>query len=388
MLFNLKSKDKTQQTSEPLLVLTREQLLEPLQLVAGVIERRHTMPILGNVLIAVNGNVLTITATDSEIELVGRMELESVFKDFSPITLSGRKLMEICRALPEKNIIEIFNNSSGQITLVSGRSRFTLASLPANEFPLIPDQKGVVDITIKQKILKDLADKTYFAIPPQDVRTYLSGMLLEIKEGVAKAVASDTIRLAFNSVLYSDVDKSFAQVIIPRKAVIEMMRFLSDQDEDVQIGLNSNYIKIIGKNFTFTSRLISGRFPNYNNHIPKKLDKKIVINRNELKQALLRTSILSHEVLRSSRLLLKANVLQLTANNPEHEEAVEEVVIDYNGPSLDMVFNVSYLLDILNSIDTELVSISLKDSSSGAIIESVKDKDNSSGLYVLMPIRK
>lgn len=388
MLFNLKSKDKTQQTSDPQLVLTREQLLEPLQLVAGVIERRHTMPILGNVLIAVNGNVLTITATDSEIELVGRIELESVFKDFSPITLSGRKLMEICRALPEKNTIEIFNNSSGQITLVSGRSRFTLASLPANEFPLIPDQKGVVDITIKQKVLKDLANKTYFAIPPQDVRTYLSGMLLEIKEGVAKAVASDTIRLAFNSVLYSDVDKSFAQVIIPRKAVIEMMRFLSDQDEDVQIGLNSNYIKIIGKNFTFTSRLISGRFPNYNNHIPKKLDKKIIVNRNELKQALLRTSILSHEVLRSCRLLLKANVLQLTANNPEHEEAVEEVVIDYNGPSLDMVFNVSYLLDILNSLDTELVSISLKDSSSGAIIESVKDKDNSSGLYVLMPIRK
>lgn len=389
MLFNLKNQDDTQQqTAGTLLVLTREQLLEALQLVTGVIERRSTMAILSNVLIEVDASTLIITATDSDIELISYVELDSAFPNFKPITLSGRKLMDICRSLPVNSRIEFTSNKEGHITLLSGHSRFTLSSLPANEFPLIPEQEGVVNITIKQKYLKDLASKTYFAIPQQEVRTYLSGMLLEVKEGVAKAVASDTIRLAFNSILYSNKDNSFAQVIIPRKAVTEMMRFLPDQDDNIKISLNSSYIKISGRNFTFTSKLISGKFPNYNNHIPKNLDKRIVINRDALKQALMRTSILSHEILRGFRLILKNDVLQLLSNNPEHEEAVEEIAVDYTGESLDIAFNVSYLLDILNIIDTELVAINLKDGSKGMIIENVKEQDDFCGIYVLMPIRK
>jgi len=382
------------------IVLNRETLLRPLQLVAGVIEKRQIHPILANVELNLNSDqkLLTITGSDTEIELVGKIDLtktETVtITNFNPITLPGRKLIDICRTLPENSTIEIaYDTSSGRATVTSERSRFILATLPASDFPLIPEQKSIVEFTVKRKILYKLASRTCFAIPQQEVRSYLNGMFLEIKEGVIKTIASDLFRFALNAVTFSATNKTFAQVIIPRKTVMELIRLLAEEaieDAEITVGLNSNYIKIHDDTFTFTSKLIACKLPNYNNIInsllPKKGNKNITVNRNALKQALHRINILSHEILRTFRLILEDGVLRLIANNPEQEEAVEELFIDYHGENIETLLNINYLLDIINNLEHDQVVMTLKDGGSGIVVESTDDDSNS--LYLLMPIRK
>lgn len=381
MLFSLQNKDLASE-----LTLKREVLLKPLQLVAGVIERRQTIPILGNVVISVNKQELSILGSDSEIEIQGQAELEESIKKFDTITVSGRKLMDICRVLPEDCVIEIKAEQQGKVILSAGRSRFSLATLPAEEFPVIPEQKSVVDFSIAAKTLKGLVAKAYFAIPQQDTRQYLNGMLLEVKQGVLKTAASDGHRLAMNAAVFSSKDDSLAQVILPRKSVAELIRLLEDTDDQVSVGLNNNYIKVRGKNFIFTSKLIASKFPNYSNLIPKKGDKQVILNRNELKQSLLRVGILSNEMLRSFRLVLQNNLMQLFANNTEHEEASEEMPASYSGEKLEVVLNITYLLDILNNIDTDQVEVNFKDNESGVVIKGIDSEIES--LFLIMPIRR
>jgi DNA polymerase III subunit beta len=377
------------------LIVAREILLKPLQMVTGVIERRQTMPILSNVMLAVEGNTLKVTGSDSEIELVGKAELDSdsIVENFSSITLPGRKLLDICRTLANNSAIEINCESSGRATLTSGRSRFVLTTLPANDFPLIPEQSNSRTFSINCNILHQLANKTYFAIPhpQQNIRPYLTGMFMEIGDGTIKTVASDGFRLAFNSASFTNDKKYFVQAVIPRKATVELIRVLTETKEEnknATIEVSQGYIKVQGSNFIFTSKLIASKFPNYNNLIPKTGNKHVTINREQLKQALLRINILSHETLRGFRFILENGLLRLTTNNPEHEEAVEELEVEYTDGRLEIAMNINYMQDVLNNIDGESIVITLRDGDSGMLIKNQENASGITSLYVLMPILK
>ena len=367
------------------ITISRDLLLKPLQLAAGVVEKRQTFPVLSHVLVLIEKKQMMIVGTDTEVELCGMLQLEGNVIENTQFTVSGRKFVDICRALPEGSVLEI-TEENGRITAVSGRSRFVLSSLPANDFPRTPEQASIMEFTVKQKDLRNLVEKTAFAIPQQDVRQYLNGLLFEVKEGVIRALATDGHRLALGSMPVSDSDDAFAQVIIPRKGVLELMRFLSDPDKDAKIMLNNNFIRVTTEDAVFTSKLVNGRFPNFNKLIPKKCDKQIIINKEILKQSLVRVGILSSELFRSARFQLDSNLLRLTTNNQDkNEEAMEEIPVDYPKESFETSFNINYFLDIINCLNTEDVSISLKDEDGSAIIEEINGETNN--LYILMPIR-
>jgi DNA polymerase III subunit beta len=375
----------TSNKTEMRLTVTREALLKPLQLVMGVVERRQTMPILANVLLKTIGHKLMVASSDLEVEILSPVEYESKSDNFHDITIPGRKLMDICRSLVDNSLLEIVA-SKGQVIINAENSRFVLATLPANEFPLVPEQKGIIQISIAQNILKKLTAKVGFAVPQQDSRNYLNGMVLEIKDGNMRAIASDGHRLALITAGFAEKNNAFAQVIIPRKGVAELMRLLDDSEEIVELSLNNNYIRLVGEVFTFTSKLIAGKFPNYNNSIPRGGKNHVIVPRDQLKQAITRVAILSNEIFRSVKLKIQKGLLQLSANNPEQETATENIELDYKGEDLEIVFNVGYLLDILHGIDTEKVSFTFKDNESGAVIEEYKGSNDL--LYVLMPIKK
>lgn len=381
----------------PKFTVSREKLLRPLQLVAGVIERRQTLPILGNIHLSVNDKFLTMVGTDLEVEMLGVVELDSPVKIFADITVSGKKFYDICKALDENSNIEIsesiINENIGmsqaekvKVSVKSGKTNFNLASLPASDFPRIPELSSALQFVVKQNTLRKIIEKTCFAVPQQDIRQYLNGMLLEVNSGVIRAVASDGHRLAMCSADFADGDNSLAQIIIPRKCVAELLRLLNDSEREVTVLLNDNYLRIRGDDYFFTSKLIAGKFPNYNKMIPRSGDKQLVINRNELKQAVMRVAILSNELFRNVRFYLHEGLLQLFTNNPEQEEAVEDVNVKYTGENLEILFNIQYLLDVINSLESDEILITLKDHESAVLIEEFEGKNNC--LYVLMPIRR
>ncbi len=365
--------------------IKREDLLKPLQLVTGVVERKQTKPILSHLLLTAEDKLLTFIGTDMEVELHGLIHLEHAIKTPTQITLPGKKFLDICRSLPEESIVEL-TEDNGRITVTCGRSRFVMASLPAKEFPRSPEQTPVMQFEIQQENLRTLIEKTSFAIPQQDVRQYLNGLLFEIKDGSIQALATDGHRLAVHSIPAPIVDSSFAQIIIPRKGVFELLRLLENSNEEVALSFNSNLIQIKWKNFVLISKLISSKFPNYNKIIPKKGENRIEINCNELKAALTRVNILSNELFRSVHFKLHPDLLVLTTNNPEQEEALEELPIDYKGENLDIIFNIGYFLDILNVVKTEKISFFFNQGDGGVVLEDSDGKPNC--LYVLMPIRQ
>jgi DNA polymerase-3 subunit beta len=366
--------------------IQKDILLKPLQLVTGIIgQRRQIKPILSHILIIIKDNLLTFIGTDLEIELQGIALLEYSIKQTKQITLPGKKFLDICKSLPANSILELEENG-GYIIISCGRSRFSLNSLPAQDFPIsVTRQNTVMHFEIKQVDLRKLIEKTSFAIPQQDVRHYLNGLLLDVQDNSIRALATDGHRLAVHSIMTSVVDSS-AQVIIPRKGVFELLRLLDDSEEKVSINFDNNSIYIKGKNFALISKLINGNFPNYNKIIPKRGEKMVEISRNELKNALMRVGILSNELFRSVYFKLRTNILMLTTNNPEHEEAVEELTINYHGDHMDIVFNIGYFIDILNAMETEKINIFFKNIDSGVVIEEFNG--NPDCLYVLMPIRQ
>ena len=366
------------------LSMQRETLLKPLQLVTGVVERRQTKPILSHILLSAKNNLLTIIGTDLEVELHGSIKMEKAIKEPVKITLPGKKFLDICRSLPENSIINLTENN-GRVTVSCARSRFTLSSLPAKEFPRSPEQAPVMNFSIGQNSLRALIEKTSFAIPQQDVRQYLNGLLFEVKDGTIRTLATDGHRLATYSIAAPIVDSSFAQVIIPRKGVLELLRLLENSDEEISVSFNNNLAHIDGKNFVLISKLISGKFPNYNKIIPKKGDKKVELNCHDLKQSLIRVGILSNELFHSVQFKFSRDGLVLTSNNPDQEEAIEELSIDYKEADLDIVFNIGYFIDILNVVETETINLFLSTGDSGIVIEEGNNDPNS--LYVIMPIR-
>ncbi len=362
--------------------ISREALLKPLQLVAGVVERRQTLPVLSNVLLVADGQQLSLTGTDLEVEMVARVGLDQPAED-GVITVPAKKLMDICKSLPDHVEIE-FALSGQKATLKAGRSRFTLSTLPANEFPNVEDSPENLQLSLQQSQLKRLIDRTSFAMAQQDVRYYLNGMLLEVTGGGVRTVATDGHRLATTHCAVDTDLPSKLQVIVPRKGILELARLLEDSDAEAKVVVGSNHIRVSVGGYLFTSKLVDGKFPDYERVIPRGGDKVVLGDRQELRQVFNRIAILSNEKYRGVRLALTDGFLQVSANNPEQEEAEETLAVDYHGDSLEIGFNVNYLLDALSILGDEMVRISLSDPNSSALIEEL---ENSDSLYVIMPMR-
>lgn len=363
--------------------IQRDALLKPLQMISGVVERRQTLPILANLLLTIKDGQLSLTGTDLEIELIGTVQLDQPSEN-GEITVSARKLLDICRALPDDALIEM-TLEGDHVVLRSGKSRFMLTTLPANDFPNIESGAFTTEFSISQSKLKKLIAKIYFAMGQQDVRHYLNGALFDINQGIIRCVATDGHRLAYSSMNDVSFEGTPAKVIIPRKSVLELVRLLDANSEDtVAVCIGDNHFRVVSPTFTFTSKLINAQFPDYDRLIPRNVEHTAIASREALKQALTRASILSNEKFRGIRLHLDRDLLKIVANNPEQEEAEELIHLDYQGNSMEIGFNVSYLLDVVSTIVSENIRWSFTDPNGGVLIES-SDKDDS--LYVVMPMR-
>src|ERR1700689_728089 len=362
------------------LTASRDDLLAPLQSVIGVVERRQTMPILANVLLAGQDNRLSVTGTDLEVELVATANM--TVQHNGAITVPGRKLLDIFRALPEKTNATL-SSEGERLTLGGGRSRFTLSSLAAAEFPVVDEINAQQTLTVAQGEFRRLIDKTHFAMAQQDVRYYLNGMLLETEGTALRAIATDGHRLALCEAQLENRVKSAQQVILPRKAVLELQRILGTEG-NVELAIGTNHVRAQIGEIRFTSKLIDGRFPEYGRVVPANPTKKVHADRDLLRQAFQRTAILSNEKYRGIRLTLKAGLLTVQAHNPEQEEAEDQLEVRYDGEDLEIGFNVNYLLDALGALDGETVEIGLSDANSSCL---VRLPDSTDTKYVVMPMR-
>jgi DNA polymerase-3 subunit beta len=362
------------------LTAEREKLLTPLQAVIGVVERRQTMPVLANVLLGVRQGLLTIAATDLEVELVANTDI--AVQEAGDITVPGRKFLDILRALPEKVTVTL-SVEGEKVIIKGGRSRFSLSTLPAADFPVIDDINAQQSVKIPRKELLRLLEKTHFSMAQQDVRYYLNGMLLEIDGSALRAVATDGHRLALCETALAAKAQTSQQVIVPRKGVLELQRVLT-ADGEAELAIGTNHVRAQIGDIRFTSKLIDGRFPEYSRVIPAQPASTIKADRDVLRQALQRTAILSNEKYRGIRVSVKKNTVTVQAHNPEQEEAEEEIEVVYEGPEIEVGFNVNYLLDALAAIDGQEVEVGLTDSNSSCLIRS---PGNGSARYVVMPMR-
>ena len=361
--------------------IQREDLLIPLQKIIGAVEKKQTMPALSNVLVKADEQSLILTATDLEIELV--TSLQMIVDEPGETTLPARKLLDICKALPEDSVINISAKSDKAI-IQSGRSRFSLATLPAPDFPVLDSINSVAGFNISRNVLKELIENTAFAMAQQDVRYYLNGLLLEVSNDRIRAVATDGHRLACcEKEMDCDLTET-KQVILPRKGVHELVRLLDDSQESVHLTLGTNHLRADVGDYRFTSKLIDGRFPDYNRVIPDDGNNVMTADREDLRQALVRASILSNEKYRGIRMILDDNLLRLQTQNPDQEEADVEVEVNYKGEPLEIGFNVNYMLDVLNANNFDTVQTALRDSNSSCLL-TFPDQNNCK--YVIMPMR-
>lgn len=359
----------------------RNDLLNPLQQVIGAIEKRQTLAALAHVLIETDGKEISLTATDLELTMVASFSHPS--DNPGKVAVPARKLFDICKALPEGSDISI-EEKDLKLTMKSGRSRFTLACLAAADFPKVEDITPTTKFTIKSSELRNLLDRTAFAMANQDVRYYLNGLLLEVTPKQVRAVATDGHRLAMcDAELKVDTEKK-QQIIVPRKGITELQRLLAQDDEDVMVQMSNNHIRVIAGKLEFTSKLIDGRFPDYDRVLPEGNDAPLLTAREALRQTLQRASILSNEKYRGIRLKLSKNTLNIQSNNTEQEEAEDELEVDYSGNSFEIGFNVQYILDVLSSIDGDTVEVLFKDPNSSILIT---DSESTTARYVVMPMR-
>jgi DNA polymerase III subunit beta len=362
------------------LTAAREDLLAPLQSVIGVVERRQTMPVLANVLLGARDNRLSVTGSDLEVELVATSQVN--VQQAGDITVPGRKLLDIFRSLPEKASVTL-STEGERVSVRAGRSRFTLSSLPAAEFPLVEEINAQQTLTVAQGEFRRLIDKTHFSMAQQDVRYYLNGLLLETDGKALRAVATDGHRLALCEMALAGKAKSNHQVIVPRKGVLELQRILGTEG-NIELAVGTNHVRAQIGDIRFTSKLIDGRFPEYGRVIPASPPKTVEADREVLRQALQRTAILSNEKYRGIRLTARPDLLTLQAHNPEQEEAEDQVEVAYKGEEVEIGFNVNYLLDALAAIETDKVIIGLTDSNSSCLIHA---PDTTNTRYVVMPMR-
>ncbi len=363
------------------ITLERESILRPLQAVGSVVERRQTLPILSNILFSLDNGKLTLTGTDLEVEMVAQVEVGS--SDSADITLPARKFIDICRALPENASLNLTIDQDKAV-IRSGRSRFTLSTMPAAEFPNIDPVDSPLEFSLSQQQLKKLIEQTQFSMAQQDVRYYLNGLMLELNNNLLRAVATDGHRLAVCEVVAELPVTESRQVILPRKGVTELMRLLEESDSTARVQLGENHIRIELPDISFTSKLIDGKFPDYQQVIPNNPPRIIKCARQSLYDAFHRASVLSNEKYRGMRLSMSENQLKATVHNPEQEEAEEEVEVQYSGDEFEIGFNVSYFLDALSAIKSSDVSIGMIDSNHSCLIQGEGD---ASSRYVIMPMR-
>lgn len=364
--------------------VSRDVILQPLLLVAGAVERRQTMPILSNILCKVQGDELQVTGTDLEVELRAKVQVENAQE--GETTLPARKLVDICKSLPEGADIRVSVDGSKAV-FQSGKSRFTLATLGAQDFPAVQHDKSSEKIELLKSDIINLVQRTSFSMAQQDVRYYLNGMLWEIGKDSLVAVATDGHRLAVATAPVKSSSDSKRQLILPRKGVLELARLLGGNSdvETITLEVGSNHVRVVTANIEFISKLVDGKFPDYKRVLPKGGDKLVKADRQTLRSALQRAAILSNEKYRGVRFVLTNETLSIQANNPEQEEANEEVVVDYEGSELEIGFNVNYVIDVLGVLDTDDICITLADTSSSALIQSGDMADDA--LYVVMPMR-
>ncbi|MGE0625100.1 MAG: DNA polymerase III subunit beta [Pseudomonadales bacterium] len=360
----------------------RESLLRPLQLVTGVVERRQTLPVLANLLVVAGEDGLSLTGTDLEVELIAREAAVEIQRE-GEITIPARKLADIWRSLPEGAEVTV-EVSGDRATVRSGRSRFTLATLPAADFPKVESGKDDAEFRVSQPQLRRLIDQVSFSMAQQDVRYFLNGMLLEVTPKHLRTVATDGHRLAMCTLDGAGAGSERLQAIVPRKGVLELARLLDDGEEEVLLQLGANHLRAARGPYTLTTKLVDGKFPDYEKVVPKDLGRTVTGDRDTLRQAFQRASILSNEKYRGVRLILDGEQLTVQANNPEQEEAEEQVPVAYDGDRMEIGFNVSYLQDVLNVLDTEQVQLSVSDANSSALIEGMGQDD---AVYVVMPMR-
>ena len=361
--------------------IDREALLKPVNMVAGVVERRQTLPILSYLLLQASDGRLSLTGTDLEVEMLA--VAEGKVEKAGEVTVPARKVFDICRALPEGVSISLAKQGE-KVILKAGKSRFSLSTLPAADFPKV--ESGAFDrsLTIAADALKRLLDRTAFCMAQQDVRYYLNGLYLEIHDKRLRGVATDGHRMAVADAECDAAGVERLDVIVPRKAIHEISRLLGGNEEQVRLEFGSNHMRLTVGEVVFTSKLIDGKFPDYTKVIPNNQSKSVRLDRQVFREALGRVAILANEKYRGIRLGLDESLLQVSAHNPDQEEAFEEVETDYKGEAMEIGFNVGYLIDAATAIESEVLVLGLNDPNSSC---TLRPEGDTGALYVVMPMR-
>ncbi len=359
----------------------RDALLRPLQIVSGIVERRHTLPILANILIRKDGDDVTLLSTDIEVQISTHAAIGSG-KETAATTVAARKLLDILRALPDAEVSLSLSNK--RMPIQCGKSRFALQTLAAEEFPTVAQAEHYgAQFSLPQKTLKHLFNMVHFSMAQQDIRYYLNGLLLVVEGQNVIAVATDGHRLAFSQIV---TDQQFArqEVIIPRKTILELQRLLEETDDPVTLAIATNQVKFSFSDIELISKLVEGKFPDYTRVVPKAYKNNFTISREALLRSLQRAAIMTSDKFKGVRCMIAPGSLKISSTNADQEEAVEELEIDYGGDSIDIGFNVTYLLDVLNNLKCDSVSVSLGDANSSALITL---PDDANFKYVVMPMR-
>ncbi|MEY4653228.1 MAG: hypothetical protein RI884_1809 [Pseudomonadota bacterium] len=361
---------------------TQDKVLSVLQSVAGIVERRHTLPVLANVLIRKTGSSLQLTTSDLEIQIRTTAEFEGDNGNFTT-TVGARKLIDILRTMPADQTVSL-ESTQNKLVLKGGKSRFTLQTLPAEDFPLVQEAPSFGPaFSVPQKTLKDLMNQVSFAMAVHDIRYYLNGILFVAEGKQLSLVATDGHRLAYASATL-DVEVPRQEVILPRKTVLELQRLLSDADGAIEMRFANNQAKFSFDGMEFVTKLVEGKFPDYNRVIPKNHRNHITLGRVPLLACLQRTAILTSEKFKGVRLNVEPGLLRVASNNAEQEEAVDELDIDYGGDAIEIGFNVTYLIDALSNMSQDMVKLELQDSNSSALLTN---PENNAFKYVVMPMR-
>lgn len=362
--------------------LARETLLGPLQQVIGVIEKRQTLPILSNVLVKMNEGEIELTGTDLEVQLVTKTSAH--FSGSKDVTVPARKLLDIFRLLPEGSEVNL-DIGEDHFGIRCGGSRFNLAILPASSYPAFDSGATDLEVSVPSKLLRSALEKTMFAMAQQDVRYYLNGLLVDLAGSTFRTVSSDGHRLAvFQEALPTGANAN-RQIIIPRKGILELYRFLGDNDDSVSLEIGPNTIRANLGDVSFSAKLVEGRFPDFQRVMPKELNRRYIIERDPFKAALTRVSILSNEKYKSISLSVEENgTLSIKAQNPEHEEAEERLAVTMEGGPISVGFNAAYLLDAVNNVDSDTVSMAFTEAANSCLIEDAQD---SRFKFIVMPMR-
>ncbi len=361
--------------------IRRDELFRPLQMVANVVERRQTLPILSNILLHLENNRLTLTGTDLEVQMIASVQVEDGVD--GSVTVSARKFMDICRALPDESTVSV-QLTDDRFLVRSGSSRYTLATLPSSEFPSLDELTEPYELTVPGSALRSLIQRTSFSMAQQDVRYYLNGLLVELDNRNLRAVATDGHRLAYSEAVLEHDTAEHRQVIVPRKGVIELQRLLDDSQEPVTLQIGNSHLRASFGSLVFTTKLVDGRFPDYRRVIPTGGDKVLALDRDSVRQAFLRASVLSNEKFRGVRIDLSDQGMRISMHNPEHEEAEERVSCAYTAEPFHIGFNVQYILDALGVIESPEVHMIFSDPNSSCLIEPAGDVHSR---YVVMPMR-